>query len=369
MKNKKIIAAGHISLDITPGFPDSRIRSLQDIFRPGKLVNVEEATVSTGGSVSNTGLALKKLGADVVLIGKIADDAFGAIMEQLLSAYQAEGNMIRAHGEHTSYTIAVAPPGVDRMFLHHMGCNSTFCYEDLDFDLIARAGHFHFGYPPLMRRFYLDNARETVRVFQKVKELGLTTSLDMAAVEEGSEAGSQDWEEAVRSVIPYVDFFVPSVEELASMIGRDAYHTWQKRAKGGDITSVLDIERDVKPLADKLLAWGAKCVLIKCGAPGLFLKTASADAMKGIDPQFESWGGIEHFEPGYVPDRVLSATGAGDTSIAAFLKSAIDGYPARRCLQLAAATGASCVTAYDALSGLKSFDELNARIEAGWAKN
>ncbi|MCD7885907.1 MAG: hypothetical protein LUI87_19795 [Lachnospiraceae bacterium] len=31
--------------------------------------------------------------------------------------------------------------------------------------------------------------------------------------------------------------------------------------------------------------------------------------------------------------------------------------------------GACCVTSYDALSGLESFDSLRARIAAGWAKN
>jgi len=38
-------------------------------------------------------------------------------------------------------------------------------------------------------------------------------------------------------------------------------------------------------------------------------------------------------------------------------------------MHLAAATGASCVEAYDALSGLKSFEELKRKIEAGWKKN
>ena len=47
----------------------------------------------------------------------------------------------------------------------------------------------------------------------------------------------------------------------------------------------------------------------------------------------------------------------------------IQGYPFERCLQLAAATGASCVAAVDALSGLKSFDELAHRIDKGWEKN
>ena len=79
-------------------------------------------------------------------------------------------------------------------------------------------------------------------------------------------------------------------------------------------------------------------------------------------------GTIERFEKSYKPDRVLSGTGAGDTSIAAFLKARMDGCPIADCLRYAAATGASCVEAYDALSGLRSFAELDRKIQAGWEK-
>ncbi len=369
MRNKKIAVAGHLCVDITPGFAQGQTRNVSDLLKPGKLLNVENATVSTGGAVANTGLALKKLGSDVILMGKIGNDAFGSIIEKTFRDYDAADHLIHAKKESSSYTIVLAPPGIDRIFLHHMGSNATFCYEDLDFDIIAQAGHFHFGYPPIMRSMYLDGASELVRILKKVKELGLTTSLDMAAVEDGSEAAGQDWTQIIKNLLPYVDFFVPSIEELGYMMDKNIYDQWNKRAQGADITSILNVEKDVKPLADTLVSWGAKCVMIKCGAPGIYLKTASSEVMTSIDPQFTSWGNLEYFEKSYVPDRILSGTGAGDTSIAAFLKAAIDGYPAHRCLQLSAATGASCITAYDTLSGLMPFDELIARIDSGWRKN
>ena len=65
MKKKKVIAAGHICLDITPVFPDAKTGRLEDVLSPGKLVEMKEADVHTGGSVANTGLAMKLLGADV----------------------------------------------------------------------------------------------------------------------------------------------------------------------------------------------------------------------------------------------------------------------------------------------------------------
>ncbi len=370
MKNKKIAVAGHLCVDITPGFlPNQKSENISDILKPGKLLNIGSATISVGGAVANTGLALKKFGSDVILLGKIADDGFGDIIKSTFREYGADQNLILADGESTSYTMALAPPGIDRIFLHHMGTNATFCSDDLDYGLIAKAGHFHFGYPPLMRRMYLDGGAELVKIFQNVKKAGLTTSLDMAAVEDGSETAAQDWKKIIRSILPYVDFFVPSIEELGYMMDQSIYHEWNVRAKGADITSVLDIRKDVAPLADTLIEWGAKCVLIKCGALGMYLRTAPPQAMARIDPQFEGWGDIRAFEKSYVPDRILSGTGAGDTSIAAFLKAAIEGFSHERCLQFAAAAGASCITEYDTLSGLKSFDELTERIDSGWPKN
>ena len=54
--------------------------------------------------------------------------------------------------------------------------------------------------------------------------------------------------------------------------------------------------------------------------------------------------------------------------IAAFIKAMLDGCEPLECARLAAATGASCVTAYDALSGLLPFEELRQKMEAGWEK-
>jgi sugar/nucleoside kinase (ribokinase family) len=83
----------------------------------------------------------------------------------------------------------------------------------------------------------------------------------------------------------------------------------------------------------------------------------------------KGWADIEHFENSYVPDRILCATGAGDTSIAAFLCSILNGYSWQASLNYAAATGASCVSSYSSLDGLLTFEEMKNKIENGWNKN
>lgn len=67
-----------------------------------------------------------------------------------------------------------------------------------------------------------------------------------------------------------------------------------------------------------------------------------------------------------MPKRVRSGTGAGDSSIAAFLCACLRGYPAVECVRLAAAEGASCVEEFDALSGVKTLEELEEKIRGGW---
>lgn len=351
--SKKIIAAGHICLDITPVFPEGKIDKFEQILKPGRLLKMKEADVHTGGSVANTGLALKILGADVKLMGKIGDDDFGKIILEQLKEYQAEEGMLISNGETTSYSVVLAIPGIDRIFLHHSGANDTYTPQDIPEEALEDTALFHFGYPPLMKKMYENGGEDLVDLMKRMKERGIATSLDMASVDPASKAGKADWEHILERVLPYVDFFVPSVEELCYMLDKNRFDKWQEMTSGEDVTKIISIEEDVRPLAEKCLAFGAKVVLIKCGALGLYYRTADK----------------EGFEKSYVPEKVLSGTGAGDTSIAAFLKAVLDGYPIEKCVQLAAATGASCVAAYDALSGLKSFEELEEKIAAGWKKN
>lgn len=369
---KKVIAAGHICLDITPVFPGKSTASLGDILSPGKLVNVGQADVHTGGSVANTGLAMKFFGADVSLMGKIGDDPFGEIVRNILKAHGAEQGLLVSGQESTSYTVVLAVPGIDRMFLHNPGANHTFHAEDIPQEELEKAALFHFGYPPLIKSMYENDGAELFKMMKQAKACGAATSLDFAAIEPGSEADSADWGRILGNVIPYVDFLVPSVEELCYMLDRDRFVQWQERAKGRDITEILDIEKDVRPLAERCMELGAKILLIKCGAPGIYYQTASQGTLEKIGEKLEldvaQWADLRGFEKSYVPDRVLSGTGAGDTSIAAFLTAVLAGYSPEMSMHLAAAAGASCVAAYDALSGLKPFAELEQRMQKGWDK-
>lgn len=366
--NGKIIAAGHICIDITPVFPsETRYGSIGDLLEPGKLIHMEPADVHTGGSVANTGLALKILGADVQLMGKVGDDAFGSMIRDILAGYGAGGLIVDSQSS-SSYSVVLAVPGVDRIFLHNPGANDTFSGADIPDEALKDAVLFHFGYPPLMKRMYEDGGRELVAMFRRMKALGIATSLDLAAVDPNSAAGRAAWETILANVLPYTDFFVPSFEELCFMLDREKYD--RISALGGDMTAALDMEADVKPLAERCIDLGCRVVLIKCGTSGMYYRTADRSAVAQMGSRLlldhRLWAEKEGIQPCFRADRVRSGTGAGDTSIAAFLAAVLRGKTPDLCVALAAAEGACAVTAYDALSGLKSLEELESRISAGW---
>ena len=368
MSAKKAIAAGHICLDITPLFPADKKSTPDELLVPGKLLKMNGVDVHTGGSVANTGLAMKLLGADVRLMGKVGSDAFGKMVLELLAQYGCDGGheMILSDSASTSYSVVLAPPGVDRMFLHDTGANDTFCCGDLDEAALRQSDLFHFGYPPLMRRMYENGGEELIKVFRKVKSLGLASSLDMALPDPDSDAGKADWREILGKLLPYTDFFLPSAEELCFMLDRPRWEEWKKRCPNGDVTEMLSVEYDVRPLADALMDMGARVVVIKCGAPGLYYRTADQQTLSPLCERLglnaDDWVGKEGFQPGFPVRKLCSAAGAGDVSIAAFLTAVLEGKGCSDCVRLAAAAGAVCAETYDTLSGLCPLSELNEKL-------
>ena len=64
MKQISVVVAGHICLDIIPDLGTFTAQGFAQAFHPGRLIEVGNETICTGGPVSNTGLALLKLGID-----------------------------------------------------------------------------------------------------------------------------------------------------------------------------------------------------------------------------------------------------------------------------------------------------------------
>lgn len=370
--DKKIIVAGHVCLDITPIVPDGTDGNNFQ-FTPGKLITMDGVDVHTGGAVSNTGLALHILGANVSLMGKIGNDEFGRLIIEGLERYRVncEHDMIITPYAQTSFSVVIAIPGVNRTFLHCPGANDTFCSNDIDYDSIRNAALFHFGYPPLMKKMYENDGEDCIRMFQTVKSLGVATSLDMSFIDGESDAAKADWGKILKNLLPYVDFFLPSAEELCMMLHPDRFDEWNERANGDpDIMQYVDIEKDIKPLAEELMSYHAKVVVIKCGSKGLYYTTGSYNALTDIGANasinLSAWADKEEWIKPYKPEFIRSGVGAGDACIAAFLAATLEGMPIHDAARLAAAEGACSLEGYDALSSLRTLPELQKMFLMGY---
>ncbi|MDP6438924.1 MAG: PfkB family carbohydrate kinase [Candidatus Brocadiia bacterium] len=359
-----VVAAGHICVDIIPSFLEAEGAGPGEILRPGKLLIVGRPSVNTGGAVSNTGHALRRLGLRVSLMGKCGDDPFGDLLIDLVrrEAPGAEAGMTVSPGEQTSYTIVLSPPGIDRMFMHCPSTNDTFGPEDVDLDVLRGARLFHFGYPSLMARMYGSGGAELAQIMRGAAEAGAFTSLDMALPDPASPAGRADWRAILRAALPHTNVFLPSVEEIMFMLRRERFEELA-RAPGGVLGGLT--AADLRALADECLEMGVGAMVIKCGHLGAYLKvTESTERIEGLVGTSRDWVGVEIFEPACQADDVLSAVGAGDCAVAGFLCAMLKGEGPAWCMAALTVVGAQNLAAFDAFSGVQTWDETIAQVQS-----
>jgi sugar/nucleoside kinase (ribokinase family) len=362
------IAAGHLCVDIIPQITDPATAASASFLAPGRLTEVGGALLSTGGSVSNTGLALHRVGLVVRLVARLGDDVIADMTRDLLRQRDPRltTHLTTAHGEPSSYTIVIAPPGVDRTFLHCPGTNNTFGPEDLPAELLAEARLLHLGYPPLMRRMYADGGEELALLMRRAKEAGATTSLDMSMPDPAGPSRGVDWRGLLARVLPHVDVFQPSVEELLYMLRRTRLEELRRITEG-----VLDAlaPADVSGLGEEALAMGARVVAIKVGHRGFYLRSAGTlgEMGRGAPADPAGWSGQELWAPCFRV-RVVGTVGAGDATTAGLLAGLLRGQSAEEALTSAVAVGACNVEAADATSGVRSWEETQGRIALGWPR-
>jgi sugar/nucleoside kinase (ribokinase family) len=360
-----VVVAGHISLDLFPGLHGPVTLD------PGRLVVVGPATMSTGGAVANTGLALHRLGVRVRLVAKVGADLFGnAVLEALASRDpELAANMIVSPGDVTSYTIVINPPGVDRTFLHCPGANQTFSAADVRYDELAGVRLFHFGYPPLMREMYAADGAQLCRMFEQVHGAGPATSLDLCALDPESDAGRVPWDRVLSAALPFVDIFAPSIGELLFILDRPVHAELEA---GADLSAVVD-RRRLAELGDRLLAMGVAVAVIKLGDQGLYMRT-SRDATRigafcdRLGLAAEVWRDREVLAPCFAARSLAGTTGSGDSTIAGLLAALLRGEDPVDAATSAAAVGACSVEGVDPTSAIPPWPEISARLAAGWSR-
>ncbi|HCB90086.1 MAG TPA: hypothetical protein DEP71_12500 [Porphyromonadaceae bacterium] len=367
IKKYDAVIAGYICVDMLPGFSkNDNFKNVADLFIPGKLIEIEGMDFVLGGLVPNTGLAMKKLGKKVFLNGLTRDDFIGTIAIASLKKYDAaEGTQI-TNVSTTAFSIVLAPKGIDRIFLESPGCNQFFDLTHIDFDAVSNSRLFHFGYPPLLKQFYLNNGQQLSEMYSKVKKMGIVTSLDFSLPDPGSESGKVNWPEIMKNTLPFVDIFVPSIEELLQTMMPEKYVEIDSMVGYDDFVDKVPLET-VREIGGKIINTGVKILLIKMGHRGAYLITgdiSDINRTKVVSLEHESWDRREIWCNAYAVDnsKIVNASGAGDTAVAAFLTAILDGETAENAIKYAGMAGRDnlyCQNIYDDLS---DWNQLTVKI-------
>ena len=335
----------------------------------GKLALFDELEIHSGGCANNTAIALARLGISVGAMGKIGNDAFGNLILQTLTEngvdttgmvtaenpqgtgpratspghtiardrpprYGMTGPRATSRGNQgtvgTSFTfVAVASDG-ERSFCHYLGANGEFTEAELNWDIIKTAKILHIGGALVMPKF---DGEPMANILRKAKALGITTSLDTAWDATGK------WLETLEPCLPYVDIFLPSLEEARHLV----------TSKSPPLQEIAQFFRD----------YGIHTVAIKMGTQGSYVCRGPVGGTSLSRHPAE-----EIFVPAY-PVNVVDTTGAGDAYVAGFLAGTVMGWDLKATAELASATGAACVTAIGTTAGIQNLEE-TLKIKNEW---
>ncbi|MDH3252364.1 MAG: carbohydrate kinase family protein [Ignavibacteria bacterium] len=270
----------------------------------GSLSVIDSVTLTTGGNVANVGIDLAKLGFRVGAITRIGDDAFGEFVRERLARHGIDcTGVIIDRRKQTSATIVAVSDGGERTFLHTRGCLEHFRVRDVlaHHSVIRRAGIFAFGYLGLLP----EAEPEFARLFRAIKRKSRARILLDTGGNPPRDAGS------LREFLPYVDYFMPSLDEAVSLTGCDT----------------------PEDIARYFFSAGAPHVVgVKLGARGCYI---ACD------------GRAEYIPPVKVR-TIVDATGAGDAFVAGFLAATVAGRNPFRAAAIGNAVAAGCVTAVGA---------------------
>lgn len=293
-------------------------KPVDSVPKSGLLTRVDSIELFSGGCAMSAGIDMSKIGVKTAVLGKVGKDSFGKFLkDELIKFSVSVDGIVEDEGVQTSASVVLSESGGERSFLHCVGANGTFSYEDINWEVVENSKIVFVAGTMLMDKFDGDDC---ARFLKRCKEMGKTTVLDTAWDSKGR------WMSVLAGSMPYIDVFMPSYEEAVELSG----------------------ETEVEKIADVFFEKGVKQVVIKLGSRGCYLRETK-DAPAVTIPSFKV--------------KAVDTTGAGDSFCAGFIAGMVRGLSFEECGRFANATGAHCVMAKGATTGIKSFEEINEFIK------
>ncbi len=283
-----VTIAGELNLDLI-------LYGLPNELPPERELLAERMMLTLGGSSAILAHNLSALGSRVGFQSRIGDDDLGTSALQSLQRSGADISRVRrVPGSVKTGLTVILQRETWRNMVTYSGTIAELTWDDLDFDYLANSRHFHIS------SFYLQRGlRPRVpEIFRKMKEAGLTTSLDT------NDDPDDGWEGGLHDALRYVDVFLPNEREAQKAAG------------------VSDLETAVKKLAALV-----PLVVVKLGREGAMAQR-----------------GTEHFTSPALRVDAVDAVGAGDSFDAGFLHQYVRGADLPACLRAGNLAGAFSAT-------------------------
>ena len=291
--------------------------SLRSPPKPGGLQLVNSITLTTGGNVCNTGVAMAKLGMKVSAAGLVGRDVLGtAVMQRLEEVGVSTTAVFTTDAAQTSATVVAVEPGGERCFFHTPGATTLLDAEAFRrcFPVFRQSTFVHIGYFGLLPALTPDLAKVICELRQAAPDVKV--SLDTV-----NPPGK--WGQLV-PVLPHLDIFAPSRTEAEALTGGKTpakmVAALRKHMRGGLVGIKLDAEG---------------CYLDD-GRQGVTVPAAKVS--------------------------VVDTTGAGDTWFGGLLTALHRNMPLEQAGRFANRVAADCCTAIGASAGIRSFEDTAARM-------
>ena len=257
--------------------------------------------VRTGGAAGNTMMALARLGQPCLGVGSVGDDLYGRlILDELRAAGADTQHIVVVSGSPTGIGVTVLRDDGERLFLAFLGHLLSFGDGDLE-----RAARLWSGCRAVLLCGWNDLPSMTTsgirRFLHRARQDGLMTLFDTGWDLNDWKTGAR---EIVRSLLPYVDLFLPNEPEALAI--------------GGG--------KDVYEAAQALLQAGAGAVIVKRGPHG----SLYVDRSRLV-------------ESPALKVKAVDTVGAGDAFNAGILYGLVHGLSPQRLLCFANAVGAHVV--------------------------
>jgi sugar/nucleoside kinase (ribokinase family) len=275
----------------------------------GNVDFIEEIRLTVAGTAGGTVVDTAKLGLKSLAVGAVGDDEKADWVLMTLARHGVDTSaMQRLKGVPTSATILNVRPNGDRPALHVRGASDHFDVPPAMYDQVFAAPIVHLGGTGLLRR--LDGPA-SVTLLREAKARGCTVTFDLIAA-------SAETAAIVDPLLPYIDYFMPSIEEARDMSGQ---------------TTPADC-------AAYYIDRGAVACVLTLGGDGAYY--AHRDGTRLTSPAYEV--------------NVVDTTGCGDAFDAGFIAALHHRMDTETALRFAQASAGLVATGLGSDAGIVSFE-------------